>query len=119
MSNAWFPLETLEKYLSNSGGKKTMFIAIAFDVEGVASAPYTTDPYCVWKVDDLFARWPHPFPPTHWCPIPSHNPNDRTLFTPTEISFPTALRKMWSGSEVEEFLKSHGPLYKIEGEKLL
>lgn len=49
---------------------REMFVVRGFSVEGVASGLYTTDPYCVWRDGDTFARWPHQFPPTHWMPIP-------------------------------------------------
>ena len=65
----WQPIETLQK------GTRKMFVAIAFNVDTGLSAPgggyrYTTDPWCVWYSNGEFVRWPHPFPPTHWMPLP-------------------------------------------------
>lgn len=62
--SGYLPIDTM------SVKDKTMFVAIAIDVEGFVSRPYTTDPYCVWKEGDKFVRWPHKFPPTHWLPLP-------------------------------------------------
>ncbi|MFJ3117856.1 DUF551 domain-containing protein [Pseudomonas protegens] len=36
-----------------------------------ASGDYTTDQYVGWLSADGFSRWPHPFPPTHWQPLPA------------------------------------------------
>jgi hypothetical protein len=48
---------------------KRMFVAIA--IHSPVANNYTSDPYCVWVENDgTFARWPHPFPPTHWLPLP-------------------------------------------------
>jgi hypothetical protein len=48
---------------------KRMFVAIA--IHSPVANNYTSDPYCVWAENDgTFARWPHPFPPTHWLPLP-------------------------------------------------
>jgi hypothetical protein len=60
-----------------------MFLVIAKDVtvnlpQFVTSggAKYTSDPYCVWRNDDgSFARWPHPFPPTHYSELPTEYEN--------------------------------------------
>jgi hypothetical protein len=62
----WQPIETAPT------DRRTMFVARAFGVKvsSVSMYPYTTDPYCVWRDGDGFARWPHPFPPTHWMPLP-------------------------------------------------
>lgn len=49
---------------------KVMVILIGANVG--PRGDYTTDPYCGWRnADDSWARWPHPFPPTHWAPIPA------------------------------------------------
>ena len=58
----------------------SMFVVVAIDADtGYHGAPYTSDPYCVWReVDGSFARWPHPFPPTHWLPLPDYNPRTFT-----------------------------------------
>lgn len=62
----WLPIETAPK-------DRKMFAVIAKDVVVTPNGvPYTTDPYYVWmKSEDTFARWPHPFPLTHWHPMPS------------------------------------------------
>ena len=64
----WQPIETAPK------NGRAMFVVQALDVcnSFTGNRPYTTDPYCVWP-DDIcdFARWPHPFPPTHWMPLPA------------------------------------------------
>lgn len=31
---------------------------------------YTTDMYCGWRNGYEWSRWPHPFKPTHWLPLP-------------------------------------------------
>lgn len=55
---------------------EAMFVARAIDVKPHAGYPatYTTDPYCVWQPEPgVFKRWPHAFPPTHYCllaPLP-------------------------------------------------
>lgn len=64
----WQPIETAPK-------DRKMFVVQAFDVETGLSTPsggrrYTTDPWCVWYSNGEFVRWPHPFPPTHWVPLP-------------------------------------------------
>ena len=64
----WQPSETAPK-------DRKMFVVQAFDVETGLSTPsggcrYTTDPWCVWYSNGEFVRWPHPFPPTHWLPLP-------------------------------------------------
>ena len=62
----WLPIET-------APGPRTMFVVIAIGVQVTATGvPYTSDPYCVWRdPDGSFARWPHPFQPTHWYPLPT------------------------------------------------
>ena len=63
----WQPIETAPK----ERNPFEMFAVIAKDVMVTENgAPYTTDPYYVSREDDGFARWPHPFPPTHWHPMP-------------------------------------------------
>lgn len=73
----WKPISTCPKRHS------PMFVVIGIDVDR-GGYTYTTDPYCVWwnttaGVGDErfpnnppthFARWPHPFEPTHWCELP-------------------------------------------------
>lgn len=68
-SNTWLPIETAP----GTGVPQTMFVTIAIGVQVTATAiPYTSDPYCVWRdPDGSFARWPHPFQPTHWYPLPT------------------------------------------------
>jgi hypothetical protein len=68
----WQPIDTAPK----SRKPFEMFAVIAMNVKPLlSSAPYTSDPYCVWRdVDGSFARWPHPFAPTHWCPLPYYRP---------------------------------------------
>jgi hypothetical protein len=63
---SWLPLETAPK-------DRKMFAVIAKDVVVTPNGvPYTTYPYYVWmESEDAFARWPHPFPPTHWHPMPN------------------------------------------------
>ena len=64
----WQPIETAPK------NGRAMFVVQALDVcnSFTGNRPYTTDPYCVWPDDEGdFARWPHPFPPTHWTPLPA------------------------------------------------
>lgn len=53
-----------------------MFVVIGLSVIMSSNgAPYTTDPWCVWPDGKGgFMRWPHSFPPTHWCPLPSYDP---------------------------------------------
>jgi hypothetical protein len=65
----WQPIETAPTYKKPS----KMFAVIAKDVVVTSNgAPYTTDAYYVWReINGEFARWPHPFPPTHWHPMPS------------------------------------------------
>ena len=58
----------------------TMFIARAILAEGNPHTgngrAYNSDCYCVWKDKEGFARWPHSFPPTHWCNIPEFDGSD-------------------------------------------
>jgi len=61
----WKPIETAPK------DTKRMFVVIAINPVQLR-LPYKTDPYCVWaELDKGFVRWPHTFPPTHWCELPS------------------------------------------------
>ena len=75
IDSKWLPIETAPK----TRLPWTMFVVIAFNVKPrFNSSPYTTDPYCVWReIDGSFARWPHSFEPTHWCPLPDHNPKSQ------------------------------------------
>lgn len=59
-----------------------MFVVISINREiGAGRLLYTSDPYCVWKsivnVEGIsvhsFARWPHPYPPTHFMELPEKN----------------------------------------------
>jgi hypothetical protein len=44
---------------------KTMFVVVSIRPD------YTTDPWCTWQPHPgEFARWPHPFPPTHFLLLP-------------------------------------------------
>jgi len=66
----WEPISTAPKEWKPF----EMFVVIGINVKLSTSPPYTTDPYCVWRnLDESFARWPHSFEPTHWCPLPSYN----------------------------------------------
>lgn len=63
----WLPIENAPKT-----GRR-MFVVKAVGVRPTVGAVslYTTDPWCVWRDGDgSFARWPHPFPPTHWLELP-------------------------------------------------
>jgi hypothetical protein len=63
----WQPIETAPQERKPF----EMFAVIAKDVVVTSNGvPYTTDPYYVWRDSDGFGRWPHPFPPTHWHPMP-------------------------------------------------
>jgi hypothetical protein len=64
----WQPIETAPR-----DGRNGMFVVV-----GVTSGngftggkSYVSDPYCVWRDQgEVFARWPHNWPPTHWMPLP-------------------------------------------------
>jgi hypothetical protein len=62
----WQPIETAPK------NNPKMFVVIGIRVKfGNTVSGYISDPWCVWRRgDDGFSRWPHPFPPTHWMPLP-------------------------------------------------
>lgn len=49
-----------------------MFVVKAIDVVTASGMKYTSDPYCVWfsTHDSSYARWPHPFDPTHFVELP-------------------------------------------------
>ena len=66
----WQPIETAPKKREPF----SMFVVIAIETsEASPNITYTSDPYCVWRESDgSFTRWPHPFPPTHWFPLPSY-----------------------------------------------
>jgi hypothetical protein len=68
----WIPIDKLE----DGGSPLRMFVVIALNTTQARSdgVPYTSDPYCVWKDRQTgkFERWPHPFPPTHYFPLPAH-----------------------------------------------
>lgn len=65
----WKKIENLPEKYRNS---HKMFVVKGINVvhpKGVVS--YTTDPYCVWwDGDRVCGRWPHAFPPTHFCELP-------------------------------------------------
>lgn len=45
--------------------------AIGVKPHPAATFLYDTDPYCVWQdAEGVFERWPHDFPPTHFCELP-------------------------------------------------
>lgn len=60
----WQKIETAPK-------DRTMFVVRGFNVAVRKDYHYDTDPYCVWATGDGFKRWPHPFKPTHWMPLPA------------------------------------------------
>lgn len=62
----WQDIETAPR------GTKRMFVVIAINVcIGGPDWRYMTEPYCVCRdAKDGFAKWPHPFPPTHWLSLP-------------------------------------------------
>lgn len=66
----WLPFNT---YPLSDPESREMFVVIAIDtplaMPGTGKL-YTTDPYCVWRQDGRLVRWPHPFAPTHWMPLP-------------------------------------------------
>lgn len=63
--SVWQPIEDCPR-----GGPKEIFVAVAIDIVR-GTTKYTTDPYCVWyDADGCYARWPHPFPPTHFMKLP-------------------------------------------------
>lgn len=52
--------------------RNEMFVVKAINVEWDTGKPYTSDPYCTWINDfAIYARWPHPFDPTHYCELPT------------------------------------------------
>lgn len=62
----WQPIETAPK------NTREMFVVIGVGIQHFSDPHlYTTDPWCVWRYESgSFARWPHPFAPTHWMPLP-------------------------------------------------
>lgn len=64
----WLPIESAPK------DGREMYVVRGFDIKPNKKyliSRYTTDPYCVWPDGKgNWARWPHPFPPTHWMPLP-------------------------------------------------
>lgn len=68
----WLPISTAPK----EPKPFNMFVVIALEVRVDSTGlPYTSDPWCVWvNKDGSFARWPHSFAPTHWCPLPEYHP---------------------------------------------
>ena len=75
MTTDWQPIETAPK----TREPWKMFAVIAINtIPHPGAAPYTSDPYCVWReAGGKFARWPHPFEPTHWLPLPDYNPKNQ------------------------------------------
>lgn len=73
MQECWSLIEVLPDFIKYS---RKIFVVIAKDVEIMPGKTYTTDPYCVWyeesREDDVFVRWPHPFPPTHFYVLPTN-----------------------------------------------
>lgn len=72
--NGWLPIETAPgKADPGAGGPPEIFVVIAIGAKVTdVGYPATSDPYCVWRNPlGSFARWPHPFPPTHWYPLPT------------------------------------------------
>lgn len=65
-NTGWLPIETAPR------NQMEMFIVRGFDAPiGMgAYGKYTTDAYAVWADEGNFIRWPHPFRPTHWMPLP-------------------------------------------------
>ena len=64
--NEWQPIETAPK-------DRTMVVLIGV-TEGngfTGGRPYRSDPWCGWFSDGEWQRWPHPWPPTHWMPLPA------------------------------------------------
>jgi len=71
----------MKKYLliNDAPIGKTMFVAIAINVQPLPhnNMLYTSDPYVVWQPEQgKFARWPHPYPPTHYYPLPLNNDHE-------------------------------------------
>lgn len=63
----WQPIEAYPK------NDRKMRVVKAFAMPygpSHAELTYNTDPYCVWYQDGVFVRWPHSFPPTHYCEVP-------------------------------------------------
>lgn len=63
------------KPISELPAERKMVVLVAIDVlipiNETRSTLYSTDPYCGWRNSDgSFARWPHPFPPTHFATLP-------------------------------------------------
>ena len=62
---SWLPIDTAPQ------DSRVMFVVRAYNAEIGRGHLYTSDPWCVWSDDfGRFMRWPHPFPPTHWMPLP-------------------------------------------------
>lgn len=61
----WLPIE-------KAPVGKEMFVVRAFNVQVTDKIHgYTSDAYGVWQPTlGRFERWPHPFDPTHWMPLP-------------------------------------------------
>lgn len=62
--NKWKPISELK-----NNRKCVVLIAKTHLTDN--SSTYITDPWCGWlQSDGKFARWPHPFPPTHFYELP-------------------------------------------------
>jgi len=48
--------------------ESTVVLVVAIGVG--PRSDYTTDMYCGWYCNEVWSRWPHPFPPTHWMTLP-------------------------------------------------
>lgn len=74
--NNWRPVDELpEEYYKT----RKMFVVMADTslYEDTALRDYVTDSYCVWidsryKGTGVCGRWPHSFPPTHFCELPEY-----------------------------------------------
>lgn len=71
MNNQWKPINELPEYLKET---RRMFVVKAIDVAPMEAVPdyrYNSDPWCVWfDGNGGFVRWPHKYPPTHFCELP-------------------------------------------------
>ena len=54
----------------NPPEENEMVVFKAFNVEFHNVTSYTTYPYCGWVEGEMFVRWPHEFPPTHYFRLP-------------------------------------------------
>lgn len=69
------PIETLKHR------KSVILIGVYKELPQAGGRPYKTDPYVGWLENDGdFARWPHPYPPTHFAELPSTKELENLLF---------------------------------------